>query len=60
MAEYLLAHETMDGDDFKYFCEHRSLPPGKINSEEMPEAPADAARETPESEKPVGYGDEQL
>jgi cell division protease FtsH len=60
VAEYLLAHETMDGDDFNYFCEHRSLPPGKNNPDEIPGAPADAAPETPDRDKPAGYGDEQL
>jgi hypothetical protein len=29
VAEYLLAHETMDGDDFNYFCDHGELPPPK-------------------------------
>ena len=27
IAQYLLEHETMDGEDFHYYCEHRSLPP---------------------------------
>ena len=29
VAEYLLEHETMDGEDFNYFCEHGELPPPK-------------------------------
>jgi len=29
VAEYLLEHETMDGDEFNYFCEHGELPPAK-------------------------------
>ncbi|MGM9615427.1 MAG: ATP-dependent zinc metalloprotease FtsH [Oscillospiraceae bacterium] len=27
VAEYLLAHESMDGADFDYFCDHGELPP---------------------------------
>ena len=27
VAEYLLIHETMDGADFDYFCDHGELPP---------------------------------
>ncbi len=26
VAEYLLEHETMDGEDFNYFCDHGTLP----------------------------------
>ncbi len=29
VAEYLLEHETMDGEDFNYFCDHGVLPPPK-------------------------------
>ncbi len=29
VAEYLLEHETMDGEDFNYFCDHGTLPPPK-------------------------------
>ena len=29
VAEYLLEHETMDGDVFNYFCDHGELPPPK-------------------------------
>jgi len=29
VAEYLLEHETMDGEEFNYFCEHGELPPPK-------------------------------
>ena len=29
VAEYLLAHESMDGADFHYFCENGELPPKK-------------------------------
>ena len=27
VAEYLLENETMDGEDFNYFCDHGELPP---------------------------------
>ena len=29
VAEYLLEHETMEGDEFNYFCDHGELPPPK-------------------------------
>ena len=29
MAEYLLENESMDGEDFSYFCHHGELPPKK-------------------------------
>ena len=47
-AEYLLEHETMDGEDFKYFCEHDGQMPtlgekanaaSKLNDSEFPEVP---------------------
>ena len=42
VAEYLLEHETMDGEDFNYFCEHGEMPPPK----EIP-APRDDSIEPP-------------
>ena len=47
VAQYLLVHETMDGADFAYYCEHGQLPP----AEEAP-APAEAEPETA-AEAPV-------
>ena len=41
VAEYLLEHETMDGADFNYFCEHGELPPKEENT------PADNSIEPP-------------
>ena len=35
-AGYLLEHETMDGEDFKYFCEHGGQMPVKSESEDKP------------------------
>ncbi len=29
VAEYLLEHETMEGEEFHYFCDHGELPPPK-------------------------------
>ncbi len=29
VAEYLLEHETMEGDEFNYFCDHGEMPPPK-------------------------------
>ena len=41
VAEYLLEHESMDGADFDYFCEHGHLPP------KTEQAPAPKAEEKP-------------
>ncbi|MGI5977920.1 MAG: ATP-dependent zinc metalloprotease FtsH [Oscillospiraceae bacterium] len=32
VAEYLLAHESMDGETFEYYCEHGEFPPEKSSS----------------------------
>ena len=50
LAEYLLIHETIEGDDFRYYCEHGVMPvhpddtiepPAKVirRMDEAPEAP---------------------
>ena len=44
VAEYLLVNETMDGDDFAYFCENGCMPTLPEKSEDVPQAEA----ETPE------------
>ena len=38
-ADYLLEHETMDGEDFKYFCENGGTPPPK-KAKAVPEEPS--------------------
>ncbi len=40
VAEYLLEHETMDGEDFNYFCDHGELPPPKPEPDDTIEPPA--------------------
>ena len=37
VAEYLLVHESMDGADFDYFCDHGELPPKKEPQAKRPE-----------------------
>ena len=32
-ADYLIEHETMDGEDFKYFCQHGGKMPPKQDNE---------------------------
>ena len=57
VAEYLLAHESMDGEDFSYYCEHGQMPPKEEKSE-----PAQTKPEPPKPEqtKPEGKApDEQ-
>ncbi len=48
VAEYLLEHESMDGADFDYFCDHGELP---AKTAEQPAAPAgeDFIKEEPET-----------
>ena len=36
VAEYLLIHESMEGADFNYYCEHGELPPKKDPTIEPP------------------------
>jgi len=38
-AEYLLVHETIDGDDFKYFCDNGGKMPEKKDPEAKAEPP---------------------
>ncbi len=47
VAEYLLEHESMEGDDFDYFCEHGELPPkaDAVASDAPAEAPGDGPGE---------------
>ena len=40
LAEYLLVNETMTGEDFAYFCEHKCLPPLPEKSPEVQKAEA--------------------
>ena len=55
LAEYLLIHETIEGDDFRYYCEHGQMP---IHPDDTIEPPAkvirrmDEAPETPQPEAP--------
>ena len=53
VVQYLMEHETMDGPDFAYYCEHGQLPPAK-EKEEIPaaEPEAPAAEEAPAEEQP--------
>ena len=37
VAEYLLVHESMDGAEFDYFCDHGQLPPKKEPARANPE-----------------------
>ena len=57
VAEYLLKNETMDGEDFDYFCEHGTVPP-KPEKPAEPERPAgEEPQEAPESEQAGDAGD---
>ncbi len=62
VAEYLLVHESLDGADFDYFCEHGCLPPKtpQAVSPKEPEQPQPAAPAQPESAPaaPQGPGGE--
>ena len=65
VAEYLLEHESMDGADFDYFCDHGCLPPKQEEApapqpeppapaQEAPKADAPAEENAPTEEKPEG------
>ena len=49
VAEYLLEHESMDGEEFDYFCEHGELPPKKPQGVSARQQAAPAERPAPES-----------
>jgi cell division protease FtsH len=55
VAEYLLEHESMDGADFDYFCDHGELPPKKEEpAQPQPEATAattDFVKEEPAADQ---------
>ena len=62
VAEYLLVHETLDGEDFAYFCEHGEPPvhpdpdiepPAKVIRRMDEPAEAPAAETSPAPEAPV-------
>ena len=46
LAEYLLLHETVDGEDFDYYCEHGEMP---IHPDETIEPPAKVIRRMDEA-----------
>ena len=50
--EYLLIHETIEGDDFRYYCEHGVMP---VHPDDTIEPPAKVIRrmdEAPEAPQP--------
>ena len=52
LAEYLLIHETIEGDDFRYYCEHGVMP---VHPDDTIEPPAKVIRrmdEGPETPQP--------
>ena len=46
LAEYLLIHETIEGDDFRYYCEHGQMP---IHPDDTIEPPAKVIRRMDEA-----------
>ena len=46
LAEYLLIHETIEGDDFRYYCEHGVMP---IHPDDTIEPPAKVIRRMDEA-----------
>ena len=55
VAEYLLVHESMEGEDFDYFCDHGELPPKPEEAapaeEALPET--DFVKEEPQTDPPA-------
>ena len=62
VAEYLLQNESMDGDEFDYFCEHGELPPKKEDdpAEEAPAEEAPAEQPAPPAEQPSAPAEERF
>ena len=53
LAEYLLINETIDGDDFRYFCDHKCMPPTPEKAEAAKADSAEPAKDAPaEPEEP--------
>ena len=58
VAEYLLEHESMEGEEFDYFCDHGELPPKKEKKaedfvkEEAPAQPAEPVQTARVPEEP--------
>ena len=46
LAEYLLIHETIEGDDFRYYCEHGEMP---VHPDDTIEPPAKVIRRMDEA-----------
>ena len=46
LAEYLLIHETIEGDDFRYYCEHGVMP---VHPDDTIEPPAKVIRRMDEA-----------
>ena len=70
LAEYLLIHETIEGDDFRYYCEHGQMPihpddtiepPAKVirRMDEAPVAPQPEAPSAPDADAPNSDPGEQ-
>ncbi|MCD7749400.1 MAG: ATP-dependent zinc metalloprotease FtsH [Oscillospiraceae bacterium] len=61
VAEYLLVHESMDGADFDYFCDHGELPPKQETApaSQEPEPEPQAVPESAEQEAPQETPDQE-
>ncbi len=49
VAQYLLEHETMDGETFAYLAEHGQLPPAERGGSQIPPKAPDAPSAMPEA-----------
>ena len=46
LAEYLLINETIDGEDFRYFCDHKCMPPLPEKSDAVKQKEVELLKET--------------
>ena len=53
LAEYLLINETIDGDDFRYFCDHKCMPPLPEKSDAVQQKEAELLRDTGSNTEPA-------
>ena len=52
LAEYLLINETIDGDDFRYFCDHKCMPPLPEKSDAVKQKEAELLKDAANNAEP--------
>ena len=58
LAEYLLINETIDGDDFRYFCDHKCMPPLPEKSDAVKQKEAELLKDAANNAEPPAAPEE--